>query len=230
MNRGISSLRKKTSNYLESLVARLPQTALLFILSLAVAAAGCSKNSSSSAYTQNNYLSNPKSIKNIGTLCVVELYNNTTYPQISDDVTESLCQTLQKKHLFNVSLLKQNDPAWNNFQIHSDSAYTFEQLLATRKMLGVDALLIGTVTAYRPYPHMMLGLTLKLIDLRDGQVPWVVEQVWDTADKATEARIKKYFERQVRSGYSPLGEQLATLSSINFVKFVTYDVVETLQP
>ena len=95
-------------------------------------------------------------------------------------------------------------------------------------MLGVDAVLIGTVTSYTPYPHMAMGLQLKLIDLRDGQLAWAFEQVWDTADKNTEQQIKKYFERELRQGFSPLGEQLAMLSPINFVRFVTYDVAEAL--
>jgi hypothetical protein len=77
---------------------------------------------------------------------------------------------------------------------------------------------------------MMLGLQLKVIDLRDGQTVWAIEQIWDTADKATEERIKKYFQRELRKDYSPLGEQLAVLSSINFIRFVTYDAIELLNP
>jgi hypothetical protein len=165
----------------------------------------------------------------LGTVCLVELHNNTAHPQISADVTETLYQTLQKKNLSGLSLLRQNDMNWKNLQIKPDSNYTLEQLLATRKMLQVDTILTGSVTSYTPYPHMAMGLHLKLIDLRNGQVIWAIEQVWDTADKVTEQRIKKYFERQLRSDFSPLDEQLATISSINFVRFVTYDATETLK-
>jgi len=201
-----------------------------FILSLVFASSGCSRWYRLSASPQQNYYpSVSKDLSTIRTACLVELHNNTTYPQISGDVTESLYQTLQKKHLFDLTLLQQNDTVWKNLQIRPDSPYTLEQLLATRKILGVDAVLIGTVTSYAPYPHMMLGLQLKLIDLRDGQTVWAIEQIWDTADKTTEERIKKYFQREMRSGLSPLGEQLAVLSSINFVRFVTYDATETLQ-
>jgi hypothetical protein len=77
---------------------------------------------------------------------------------------------------------------------------------------------------------MAMGIQLKLIDLRDGRVICAIEQIWDTADKATEKRIKKYFEQQLRQGFAPLNEQLAALSTINFVRFVTYDVAETLKP
>jgi hypothetical protein len=206
-------------------------TASWFILSLAVASLGCSRYPGapwSASAGHPYYQGTSKRLQNIRTACVVELYNKTAYPQIAGDVTESFYQALQKKHLFDLSLLRQGDAAWRNLPIHPDSPHTLEQLLATRKMLGVDAVLTGTVTSYSPYPHTMLGLRLKLIDLRDGQTVWAIEQIWDTADKATEERIKKYFEQQLRSGFSPLGEQLAVLSSINFIRFVTYDVAETL--
>jgi hypothetical protein len=201
---------------------------LWFILSLAIVSTGCSRHGLSASSGQYYSRETAKNLSTIRTVCLVELHNNATYPQISGDVTDSLYQTLQKKQLFSLSLLRQTDTAWKTLEIQPGSPYTLEQLLAARKMLGVDAALVGTVTSYTPYPHMAMGLQLKLIDLRDGQVVWAVEQIWDTADKATEERIKKYFEKQLRSGFSPLGEQLAAISSINFVRFVTYDATEAL--
>jgi len=201
-----------------------------FILSLTVACIGCIRHRMPLFSEQHYSPQTSKYLSTFGAVCLVELHNNTAYPQISGDVAETLYQTLQKKNISGLSLLRQNDTNWKNLQISPDSPYTLEQLLATRKMLGTDAVLIGTVTSYTPYPHMAMGLHLKLIDLRNGQVIWAIEQVWDTADKATEQRIKKYFEKQLRSGFSPLDEQLATMSSINFVRFVTYDATETLKP
>ena len=71
--------------------------------------------------------------------------------------------------------------------------YTLEQLMAARKLLGADAMLMGTVTSYSPYPRMAMGLQMKLVDLRTGQTVWAIEQIWDTADKSTQERIKKIF-------------------------------------
>ena len=198
--------------------------ALCFILSLGITSVGCSKNgfSLSSAREVSKNLSAIKSV------CLVELQNKTSYPQVSEDVTESLHQSLQKKQWFNLLLLKQTDTAWKAMEVRPDSAYTLEQLMTARKLLGTDALLIGTVTSYSPYPRMAMGLQLKLVDLRTGQVVWAIQQIWDAADKATQERIKKYFEQQLRSDFSPIGEQLATLSPINFVKFITYEVTEMM--
>ncbi len=200
-----------------------------FLLSI-VFASGCSRWCRFTAQPEQNYYPGvSKDLSTLGTVCIIELRNSTSYPQISRDVTESLYQELQKKHLFDLTLLQQNDPVWRNLQIRPDSPYTLEQLLSTRKILGVDSVLTGTVTNYAPYPHMMIGIQLKLIDLRDGQTVWAFEQIWDTADKTTEKRLKRYFQQELRQGVSPLGEQIAVLSTINFVRFVTYDAVETLQ-
>ena len=198
--------------------------ALCFILSLGITSAGCSQH----GLSVSSHREVSKNFSTIKSVCLVELQNKTSYPQVSEDVTESLHQSLQKKQWFNLSLLKQTDAAWKALEVRPDSAYTLEQLMTARKLLGTDALLIGTVTSYSPYPRMAMGLQLKLVDLRTGQVVWAIQQIWDTADKATQERIKKYFEQQLRSDFSPIGEQLATLSPINFVKFITYEVTEMM--
>ncbi len=209
--------------------ARAARVSLAIGLNLAIISAGCSWHRTSAGLGQSHY-PNMATNMTIRTVCLVELHNNTAYPQISGDVTDSLYQALQKKQLFDLSPLGQGNTLWRNLQIQPDSPYTLEQLLATRKTLGVDAVLMGTVTSYKPYPHMALGLELELIDLRDGKTVWSIEQIWDSADKSTEQRIKRFFERQLRPDFSPLGEQLAVLSTINFVRFVTYEVAESLHP
>jgi len=174
------------------------------------------------------YLNPAKDLSAIGRVAVIELDNDSSYPQISAQVTEALFQALQKKQIFGLSVVQQNDPAWRSLQLDLNSAYTLEQLSATRKTLKCNAILTGTVTRYQPYPHMTIGLQLKLVDLTDGQLLWALEQVWDTADKTTERRIKNYFQRQMRSGFAPLREQLVVVSSLKFIKFVVYEAAETL--
>jgi hypothetical protein len=180
--------------------------------------------------TDHYYLNPNKDLAAIGRVAIVELDNNSSYPQISADVTESLFQALQKKQVFGLTIIHQSDPAWRSLQLDLDSTYTPEQLLAIHKTLKCNAVLIGTVTKYQPYPHLAIGLHLRLVDLTDGQLLWALEQVWDSADKTTERRIKKYFDKQIRSGFAPLREKLVTVSSFEFIRFVTYETAETLQP
>jgi len=212
--------------YYISCVLRLTASLCLpFLLS------GCNIYSAAPPGSCTEYYSNPdKDLASVGRIAIVELDNHSSYPAISADVTKSLFQTLQKKQVFGLTIVRQNDPEWRSLQLDLDTTYTLEQLLAIQKTLKCDAVLLGSVTEYQPYPHMAIGLQLKLVDLKDGQLIWALEQIWDSADKTTEYRIEYYFKNHLRSGFAPLHEQLVAVSSIKFINFVTYEVAETLQP
>ena len=195
---------------------------------LAVFISGC-RTPQDAARARDYYYLNPnKTLVDIGRVVIVELDNDSSYAQISTDVTQALFQALQKKQVFGLSIVFQHDPSWRSLQLEKVSAYDFHQILTIRKTLKCDGLLRGTITEFRPYPHMAIGLRLRLLDLRDGQLVWALEQVWDSADKTTEKRIKSYFRTQKTSGLAPLHEQLATVSPLEFIKFVGYEVAGTL--
>jgi len=189
---------------------------------------GCITYYKASAPADYYYLNPNKSLTTVGRVAIVELDNNSSYHKISADVTEKLYQAVQKKQIFGLTVVHQNDPSWRSLQLDLDSKYTLDQLSAIRETLKCNAVLLGTITEFRPYPHMIIGLRLRLIDLRDGQLLWGLEQIWDSADKTTEYRIRDYFRLQKRSGYAPLKEQLAVVSSLEFIKYVSFEVAETL--
>jgi len=203
-------------------------TAMVFLL---VYLSGCNVYNETPPGSYTQYYSNPsKKLGNIGRIAIVELKNNSSYPAISEDVSKSLFQTLQKKQAFGLTVVHQNDSQWRSLQVDLDSAYTLEQLVSVEKTLKCDAILTGTVTEYQPYPHMIMGLQLKMVDLKDGQLIWALEQIWDSADKTTEYRIKNYFKCHIRSGFAPLREDLVSVSPLTFIDFVCYEVGETIEP
>ena len=175
------------------------------------------------------YYSNPgKSLSTVGRVTIIELENDSSYPQISSDITESLYQALQKKQIFGLTVIHRNDPSWRSLQLNGNSTYSLDQISAMYNTLKCDGVLTGTITEFRPYPHMAIGLRLKLLDLRDGELIWALEQIWDIADKKTESRIQRYFKAQKSSGFTPLYQQLLDVSPLEFIKFVSYEVAETL--
>ena len=204
----------------------LPVTVLFFS---AVLLSGCISYYTGSPPAADYYYINPnKSLSTVGRVVVVELNNNSNYPEMSNNVTEKMYQALQKKQIFGLTIVRQEDALWRSLQLDTESRYTLDQIITLRETLKCDAVLLGTITEFRPYPHMIIGLELKLLDLRDGDLLWALQQVWDSADKTTEYRIKDYFEVHKRSGYAPLQEQLASVSSLEYIKFVSYEVAETL--
>jgi hypothetical protein len=201
-----------------------------FLLLLPLLLAGCQFYSAPVSPADHYYMNPDKNLYAIGRVAVIELNNDSSYPQISIDATEALFQAFQKRQVFGLAVVRQSDPDWRSLQLGLDSEYTLEQLSAIRGALNCDAVLVGAVTEYQPYPHMTIGLRLRLLDLSDGALIWALEQIWDSADKTTEFRIRSYFQRQVRSGYEPLREQLVAVSSLKFTKFVAYEVAATIRP
>jgi len=200
----------------------------IILLLLAVLLSGCRTHSASAPASGYYYLNPNKKLTDVGRVAIIELDNDSSYPQISSDITGSLYQALLKKQIFGLTVVRQNDPSWRSLQLQRDSTYTLEQIMAIREALKCDGILLGTVTEFRPYPHMTVGLRLKLLDLRDGQLLWALEQVWDCSDKTTEKRIKSYFKSEKRSNFAPLDEELAAVSPLEFIKFVNYEVAGTL--
>jgi TolB-like protein len=174
------------------------------------------------------YLNPHKKLSAIGRTALVDLDNDSSYPEISADITEALYQALQKRQLFGLTVVHASNPMWRSLQLPPNSTYNLEQLSSIRRALKCDAVLTGTITEYRPYPHMVVGLRLRLVDLKDGQLIWAIEQIWDSSDKTTENRIKKYLKSQTHSSSSHLGKKLVTVSSLKFIKFVAYEVAQTL--
>jgi hypothetical protein len=176
------------------------------------------------------YLNPDKSLSDIGRVALVELNNKSSYPEVGSDVTRAIFEAVQKKQVFGLTVVRQNDQAWRNLQVDLDSTYNLEQLSEAYKTLKCSAVLTGTITEYQPYPHLILGLRLKLVDLKDGQLIWALEQVWDSTDKTTGYRISNYVNGQIRSGSMPLREQLVGVSPLRFISFVAYEVAQTLGP
>jgi hypothetical protein len=221
-----SSLVTRGLGYMSRVTGHKSQVRALLLL--AVLVSGCSVYRASAPAANYYYLNPKKNLTAIGRVAIIELDNDSRYPQVSSDITEALFQALQKRQVFGLTIVGQNDSSWRSLQLDGDSTYTLDQILAIRESLKCDGVLTGTITEFSPFPHMAIGLRLKLLDLRDGQLLWALEQIWDSADNTTEKRIKHYFKSEKRSGLAPLREQLATVSPLEFIKFVSYEVAGTL--
>ncbi len=203
--------------------------ALGFLLTSAlVLVCGC-ESTEQDAMVNAYYLSPTKDLRRLGRVALVELDNASNYPQIAGEVTSALFLEAQKRQVFGLMAVPRDNPAWRNLQENLTSLQGLRQLQAAREALNCNGLLLGRVTRYEPYPHMVMGLRLKLIDLSDGQLLWGLEQVWDSSDKSLQKRIKTYLQEQRRAGQSTLREELVIVSPLSFGKFVAYEIAKTLE-
>lgn len=164
----------------------------------------------------------------IARVAVFELDNQSVQPDIAPLLTDAVGQAFRKRHLFTLRTIAPDDRDWRSLDLERTESYSLEELSAIRRQLGADAIVFGSVMQYQPYPRLLTGLHLKMVDLRQGKVVWAMEQVWDSSDKAVELRMKRYFDTQMRSGYEPLNWEVFLTSPRAFDKFVAAEVAGTL--
>ncbi len=174
------------------------------------------------------YISEQMDVRQLGRVAFIELENQSRYPDASSDITQALYHELQKTQRFGVTLIPADDTDWKSLQLRPQPSYSLEQLSMIRRKMQTDAILLGTVTEYQPYPHLQIGIRLWLLDLNENQMLWAVENVWNTADKNTRNRIKRYYDEEIGHGYAPLREQMISVSPLKFFRFVANEIAGTL--
>ncbi|MCE5186612.1 MAG: hypothetical protein LLF76_10855 [Planctomycetaceae bacterium] len=174
------------------------------------------------------YLNTYAEVASVSRVVLLELANQSTQPELGDMLTRTLADGLGKKHLFTIRTIYHTDQLWTTLNLDNITSYSYEDLASLQENLPADAVVFGTIKRYTTYPHLLMAVHLKMINLRTGELVWAIEEVWDSTDRDVELRMKRYFATEMRRGYEPLDWELLVTSPRAFNKFVVYEVVSTL--
>ena len=103
--------------------------------------------------------------------------------------------------------------------------YPPEAILAIRDRYRLDAILIGSVTARRLTPPLVLGAQLDLVSCETGQTIWSSDVLLDASSESTRDALRVWAERE-------LGEQhaasIALMSPRKFAHFAAFQMARML--
>lgn len=201
------------------------KTAALAALLLATVALGCGEPRVRS--TVGHYIEPTGKVGQTARVVFVPLFNRSGYPDVERGMTRALLTAIQQKHLFHVELPPRTEEAVP-YAEYDGERFTLRDLASMRRELKCDAVLVGVVNQFQPYPHMQTGLYLRLIDLRDGSLLWAVDHVWDTTEQQTQDVLEYYYAKYIGLEDNPLKWRVATVSPRAFQRFVAWEVVQTL--
>lgn len=95
--------------------------------------------------------------------------------------------------------------------------------------LGCDGVVFAHLTAYRPYPPLTMGWKLHLVDVREPQIWWTCDVLYDAGDQ-TVARSAIRYEREHQSNRLPSADPATILRSPGrFGQYTLAASLETLQ-
>jgi len=191
----------------------------------AVLCAGCGR---AAAPPIGYFVESSRCLDNVRRVVLVDLRADRGGEPNAGGMTEALAKGLQGSHVFHVERLPQTHPALRDLALNKRTPLSFEEVRTMQEQLQSDAVLFGAVTQFTTHPRLETGLLLRLLDLRKGTIIWAVDYTWDTTEKQTEDRMKRWFETTMRREYEPASWRMARMSPATFRKFIAHEVVATL--
>ena len=154
-----------------------------------------------------------------------------TAPGVHAD-TEMLRDTfvheLVKMHKFELVPLPEGDEDDDEvYQSLRRGRISIESLTTLGERYNLDGVLLGTVTAYRPYKPPYLGLRVQLISLHSATAVWAVEAIYDASDAQSVDDIRHYAQSYLAKNDSLHGWEMILISPEQFATFVSHRVVGT---
>jgi hypothetical protein len=102
-----------------------------------------------------------------------------------------------------------------------------ESLIIAQKAYLADAFLFGSVTQYKPYDPPVLGLKLRMLSARTGDVIWAADALFNAHESDVRLMAERYFQN---SGLRDrlYGPDLVFMSPKLFADFAAAQVVRPL--
>ena len=167
---------------------------------------------------------------NIRRIIVIPFAYESDREEVVKEVTESITMELQKTGEFDVVLPYENIGLFlEGRQVWDKGLIKGEILTEARRRFGADAVIWGTITHYKPYKPLVLGLKLGMINTDTGSLLWSFDGVFDSNETKVTNMVKSYFENSSQQGQSIYGWEIMLLSMGQYTHFVANQIVSTLK-
>jgi len=218
---------------------RLPPAVCRLLLALALLAlAGCAQplEDLQEAVTRRNPPPPPRVIvyrsrilPNATRLRVLVLPFRHLDPSASRAVTSAFVLELEKSQMFEViSPYGQAAPVLDEVRTWQEGGLDVRGLIAVRRRLGVDALVLGHVLDYRPFDPQILSLRVQIVSTRTGAVLGGAEACFDARESGVQAAMKCFHEHRLEGPDRPSDWRLLLASPWHYAQFVSHCLVKAL--
>lgn len=206
---------------------------ILIIFLITVSFQGCSSLlselwSSGVSVDINHFKSQEYYGENIRRILLVPFSFETNREKVVNEVTEAFFVEFQKSGKFDIVMphelisLLQQENLWGKGLLRADT------LIKVKKRFNVDAVLLGTITHYRPYEPPILGLKLGMFSTKTGHVVWSCDAIVDSSDASVIKLMKYYYKKNYQQKQSLYNWKIVMLSMKRYSKFVAHRIITTL--
>ncbi len=142
---------------------------------------------------------------------IVAFENQTVYPGVEQNMELQLAAGFRQAGLFEVVDAGSQMRTPCRWQHITRGDYPVRLLADSFNRFSADAVLFGAVTNYQPYAPMSLGITLHLVDTRQGLTLASFDGQWTVADPMQRRAFEHYLsQREIGPAWADVYEQSPT--------------------
>jgi TolB-like protein len=193
-----------------------------------VFAGGCNLARPAQPKAINSYLAEPADLASVRRVMVLPFRQEPGVRVDCDQVRDSFVAELQKLRRFEVVPLTgeaREDDEMNASLAHG--RLSTEAMVRLCDRYGLDGVLVGAVTAWRPYSPPHLGLRTQLISVHSGATVWAIDAIYDSNDRTTVSDLRHWVDHTQRDDGNLHGWELNLLSPQKFTSYVASRFVGT---
>jgi len=204
-----------------------------FVSSLALAlplllAVGCKVEAPPRPKVVNSYLAERADLANVRRIMVLPFAHEAGVTMDCGKVRDAFVAELQKLRRFEVVPLpaEAREDEELNFSL-SRGRLSTEAIVRLCTRYSLDGLFLGSVTSWRAYTPVHLGLRTQLVSVHSGAPVWAVDAIYDAADRTTISDLRHYTETTQQDDGNLHGYQLSLLAPGKFTTYVAHRFVGT---
>ena len=207
---------------------RRPATFGAAAAALAAALGGCSLERPLTTKAINSYLAEPADLANVRRIMVLPFAQEAGVQADCERVRDAFVAELQKLRRFEVVPLpaEAREDDLLNDSIRRGRLST-DAMVRLCDRYALDGLLVGAVTAWRPYTPPHLGLRTQLISVHSGATIWAVDAIYDSSDRTTISDLRHFAGRVQQADGSLHDWEMNLLSPTKFTTYVAHRFVGT---
>lgn len=176
----------------------------------------------------NSYLAEPEDLANVRRIMVLPFRQEAGVQADCTAMRDAFVAELQKLRRFEVVPLTAD--AREDDEINDSLAkgrVSTDAMVRLCDRYALDGLLLGAVTAWRPYTPPHLGLRTQLVSVHSGATVWAIDAIYDSNDRTTVGDLEHWVLHNQRDDGNLHGWELNLLSPVKFMHYVASRFVGT---
>lgn len=193
------------------------------LVAMVLLLAGCALERPPEKRPVNHYLADPRDLDCVRRILVLPFSEEPGIAAEKDLVRSAYVDELQKLRRFEVVPLPTDvgevavlDASMRKGRIRA------EEIVALCNRYRVDAVVLGSITAWRAYTPPRLGMRVQMVSVHSGSIVWAVDALYDANDRSMVNDLRHFYANVETHDHNQHGWEFDLLSPSRFCHYVAH--------